>query len=103
MYKIIVSEPFNYKNLENKNEIFGKIIKRFSTSFLIKINHQVNINEKVGDHLLVFPRHDGIGDLKTGISINGLLVSSAKNILNEDEGEIMKKSKFVLIGTLIEN
>jgi hypothetical protein len=102
-YKILVSDPWGYKNNEGKNEIRGKIIEINSNNFIIfKSNEILEFDEVKGNLFFLLPRYSGQlllnHEIKDEIVNGGLLMISEYQGKNRKELE--NNSKFVLIGSI---
>ncbi len=102
IYKITVSEPWNYESIQGENIIIGHILKIVSDQCVIYQSSSLlefgNIN---GNRLVLFPRfkEDKFHENLNKVSINGgLLLIDFLDFL--DETNLEQNSKFVIIGTL---
>jgi hypothetical protein len=102
-YKIVVSEPWDFKNTDGTNSIYGKIIEVNPDNFIIfKSNESVKFDDGTGDLFILSPRYEGQNVLDHIIlheTINGCLIQ-IKDYYSMNKVEIQKNSKFVLIGPI---
>jgi hypothetical protein len=101
-YRIIISEPFDFKNDDKTNIISGKIIRDISESeVLFESVNMLEFNGIVSNKFLLKTRHqneklNNNNDYKN--IINGLII---KNYSDESSlNEIREHSSFVFIGYL---
>lgn len=101
MHQIIVSEPWDYSGNNGKNEIYGEIVKQYSSSVIMKTFNNITINSITGSILILSFRYESENqDFTTGVTVNGGIVLNEPNFKTLNEDEIKSQSKFVLIGTL---
>ncbi len=102
MYKITVSEPWDYNGANEPNVIHGFILKALSTDCLIfQSDINLEFNGDKGKWLLLKSRFENT-PLRTnnnyyGVVNGGLILT---NDLTVSPDILESKSKFVLIGTL---
>jgi hypothetical protein len=102
-YKILVSEPWNYKGTAGDNLIVGKVIKVLSPiGVIFKSDHLQNFDGTTGTLLLLKARyekqvlnieHNYVGTVGGGL----ILIDDYKA---KDEKYLEANSKYVLIGSL---
>lgn len=102
-YYILVSEPWDYESPDGPNLITGTILDKKSNKCLIfKSNCYLQFDEVNGDVLVLTPRHSGY-DFSTLsdeiIAFNGSVLLKNYDV-KMNENELMKNSKFVIIGSL---
>ena len=99
-YQVLVSEPFDYKNEDGNNFIFGKVIKELSEYVIIfESEHTIEFNGIVSDKFILSNRSvkQKIKN-KTGYegSINGSIIKNYTDKMTLQN--ILKNSSFVFIG-----
>lgn len=102
MYKITVSEPWDYDGPNGPNVIYGFILKALSSNCLIfESNSDLEFNGYKGKRLLLKSRYEK-EQLKTNDyyfgTVGGALILTDDLTLPSDILE--SKSKYVLIGSL---
>ena len=102
-YKIIVSEPWEFRNSNNENSIYGKIEGRNGNNCLLfKSNTLLKFGKSDGQILVLFPRSydEDFTEIKNKpITVNGGLLAGDYHSFSAEELE--KLSKFVIIGQLM--
>jgi len=102
-YKIIVSEPWGYRDVQGKNIIIGEVLKAISTKCIVFISDdQLRFDSDQGNVLILSGRYEKKGRPITnldGLIVNGgLLLGGYDDAYNE---EVLKeRCKFVIIGGL---
>lgn len=102
-YYISVSDPWNFIGDDGKNITHGSIAKIINDRCLVfHLNHNVEIDGYLGDILVLKPRYteDSFARIeeKTTITVNGCLMSEYREEMTESD--LMKMSKFKIIGSL---
>jgi hypothetical protein len=105
-YKIIVSEPWDYKGPDGDNTINGIVLNVISRKIVVfRADSQLKFDSVSGDTLILSSRYVEDQDLNDldGLTVNGgLLLDSYYNAAYAGfRGEdIQKHCKFVIIGSL---
>lgn len=102
-YKITVSEPWEFRNSNGENGIYGKILGRKGNNCLLfKSNTLLKFGKSDGQILVLFPRSydEDFTEIKNKpITVNGGLFAGDYHSFSAEELEIF--SKFVIIGQLM--
>jgi hypothetical protein len=102
-YYVQVSDPWDFIGDDNRNILHGNIIKVTNERCLVfRLSHSVEMDGDIGDILVLKPRYteDSFAkiDEKTTITVNGCLMTGYKEEMTESD--LMKMSKFKMIGSL---
>lgn len=102
-YYVQVSDPWDFIGDDNRNILNGNIVKIINERCLVfRLNHNVEIDGYLGDILVLKPRYteDSFARIeeKTTITVNGCLMSEYREEMTESD--LMKMSKFKIIGSL---
>jgi len=103
-YKITIGEPWNFEGPDGQNLIKGTVLKYLDNrNIIFKSNYPITLQNETGDlFILSFRFRDkDVSHLKDKPVNGGLILSDHIDGLSAEE--IKQKSKFVLIGTLIED
>ncbi|EKR64987.1 hypothetical protein LEP1GSC036_2294 [Leptospira weilii str. 2006001853] len=107
-YYILVAEPWDFVGPDGKNIIKGKILKIIDDDcILFKTNHKLRIKDVEGDVLVLSSRYKkddhfvkDIKELDWTINVGLLLTKEYKDL---NESGLKSYSKFIIIGSLMEN
>lgn len=99
-HKIIVSEPWDYKNSDGTNNILGRIAKIFnSEAVLFEAHEEIEFDAHCGKYLLLLSRYknqDLINDKHS--TVGGGLLSGFQG--SEKVTDLESRSIYALIGRL---
>lgn len=103
VYRIVVSEPWNFTSKSGDNLITGKVLKLLSKNSLIFItDYLLEFGDISGRVLILSPRYDNeIFDENEGLEntvAGGIVLCDNYQVINE--AEIIKNSRYVLTGRL---
>lgn len=98
-----VSDPWDFIGDDNRNILHGNIVRIINERCLVfRLNHSAKISGDMGDILILKPRYteDSFAKIeeKTRITVNGCLMTGYKEEMTESD--LMKMSKFKMIGSL---
>jgi hypothetical protein len=104
-YKIIISEPWDFKNKKGENIIEGEILNIIPpTLIILKSNEMIELENKVGNILILKPRYvNNVLELRKGRVYSGT-VGIGLYLLNNYEKQdvcfLEENSTYILIGSL---